>query len=227
MEHFQESPLLGGKPRERDILAFFKGDMGTNRLAHHSRGLRQRILKKVTEDGWGDKYRVRVGTADDASMPGSYSKGLARSVFCLVLPGDGWSSRAEDAASHGCIPVVIMDRVHAVHESILDWDMFSVRVAESEVESLPQILAAISDARVRRMQARLSRVAHYFVYNTGQLPNFIFRSIHAGNAGGKAPADDHPLWGDDAFATIMQWLHSRIGRARGGGPSHRNPWWNS
>jgi hypothetical protein len=129
--------------------------MGVHRLAHYSRGLRQRILKKATEDGWGDKYRIRVGAKDDASMPGSYSEGLARSVFCLVLPGDGWSSRAEDAAAHGCIPVVIMDRVHAVFESILDWDLFSVRVAESEVESLPQILAAISDARVRRMQVRV------------------------------------------------------------------------
>ena len=29
----------------------------------------------------------------------------------LTLAGDGWSSRAEDAVLHGCIPVVIMDEV--------------------------------------------------------------------------------------------------------------------
>jgi hypothetical protein len=41
--------------------------------------------------------------------------------------GDGWSPRAEDAVLHGCIPVIIMDEVHAVYESIIDWDGFSVR----------------------------------------------------------------------------------------------------
>ena len=44
--------------------------------------------------------------------------------------GDGWSGRAEDAVLHGCIPVVIMDDVHAVYESILDWDGFAVRINE-------------------------------------------------------------------------------------------------
>ena len=39
---------------------------------------------------------------------------------------------------HGCIPVVIMDNVHAVFESILDWDSFSVRIQEEFLESLPQ-----------------------------------------------------------------------------------------
>ena len=40
---------------------------------------------------------------------------------------------------HGCIPLVIMDEVHAVFESILDWDMFSVRIKESEVELVPEV----------------------------------------------------------------------------------------
>ena len=31
---------------------------------------------------------------------------------------------------HGCIPVVVMDEVHAVLESILDWDRFGLRITE-------------------------------------------------------------------------------------------------
>ena len=61
------------------------------------------------------------------------------SRFPAVLLGDGWSSRSEDAILHGCIPVVIMDNVHAVFESILDWDLFSVRIKESMLEHLPQV----------------------------------------------------------------------------------------
>ena len=44
--------------------------------------------------------------------------------------GDGFSTRAEDAILHGCIPVVIMDNVDPVFATILDWDSFSVRVKE-------------------------------------------------------------------------------------------------
>ena len=59
--------------------------------------------------------------------------------FPCVFTGDGWSSRAEDAILHGCIPVVIMDNVHAVFESILDWDLFSIRIKEGMLEHLPQV----------------------------------------------------------------------------------------
>lgn len=44
--------------------------------------------------------------------------------------GDGYSSRAGDSILNGCIPVVIMDNVDAAFESILDWNLFSVRINE-------------------------------------------------------------------------------------------------
>ncbi len=62
--------------------------------------------------------------------------------------GDGWSPRAEDAVLHGCIPVVIMDNVHAVLESALDWDSFSLRINERSAEDLPQILKSLAPDRV-------------------------------------------------------------------------------
>ena len=43
-------------------------------------------------------------------IEGDYSELLASSIFCLVLPGDGWSARMDDAMLHGCIPVIIMVR---------------------------------------------------------------------------------------------------------------------
>ncbi len=38
------------------------------------------------------------------AIPGDYGELLASSIFCLYLPGDGWSARMEDATLHGCAP---------------------------------------------------------------------------------------------------------------------------
>lgn len=37
----------------------------------------------------------------------NYHEDLASSVFCGVMPGDGWSGRMEDSILQGCIPVII------------------------------------------------------------------------------------------------------------------------
>ena len=42
----------------------------------------------------------------------------------------------EDAILHGCVPVVIMDGVHAVWEPQLDWPSFSVRVNETDLNKV-------------------------------------------------------------------------------------------
>ncbi len=34
-------------------------------------------------------------------IQGDYSELMSSSVFCLVLPGDGWSARMDDATLHG------------------------------------------------------------------------------------------------------------------------------
>lgn len=82
---------------------------------------------------------------------------------CLIhtlLTGDGFSTRLEDAVLHGCVPVIIQDNVHAPFESILAYEAFSVRVAESQVERLPHILTEISAKELKRLQRNLGRVWH-------------------------------------------------------------------
>jgi hypothetical protein len=43
-------------------------------------------------------------------VQGDYSELLASSAFCLMLPGDGWSARMEDAMLHGqvCRPWLVL-----------------------------------------------------------------------------------------------------------------------
>ena len=56
----------------------------------------------------------------------------------------------------------IMDNVHAVFESILDWESFSIRIREDDaaLEALPQLLEAVPPERVAKMQRNLARVWH-------------------------------------------------------------------
>jgi hypothetical protein len=58
-------------------------------------------LRLAHEDGWREKHGIVIGTG--AQYPGDYATWLARSKFCLVVPGDGWSARAEDAVLNGVV----------------------------------------------------------------------------------------------------------------------------
>ncbi|GIL54494.1 hypothetical protein Vafri_10025 [Volvox africanus] len=163
-------------------------------------------------------------------IPGSYSEQLARSKFCLVAPGDGWSARAEDAILHGCVPLVVMDEVHAVFESVLDWESFSIRIREDDavLTAVPELLMSISPERLAKMQRNLARVWHRFAYTAGPIlrktveytVKLNTEKLPAG-VEGPVPQDSpyHPVtsfpYKDDAFHTIIQWLYQRIPHTRG------------
>ncbi|MEW5310146.1 MAG: hypothetical protein WDW38_001973 [Sanguina aurantia] len=205
--HFRTSPLVGAAPRERKFLLSFIGDMGTHRFPYYSRGIRQTLYTKGKEHKWKEKYNIILGYPHEVDM--SYSDALSQSTFCLVAPGDGFSARAEDAVLHGCIPVIVMDEVQAVFESILEYDLFSIRVNERSLHAMPDILGR---SRPRR-----------FAYTTGTTVrrNYDQLSWHNGNASVGAFEPGHvytPVrhfpYQDDAFYTIMSWLHSKIADTR-------------
>jgi len=79
---------MGNAPRDRDILFFFKGDVGQNRLPHYSRGVRQRLHKLSVDNDWKGKHNVLIGGRDIA---GDYTDLLSRSKYCLVAPGEAQS----------------------------------------------------------------------------------------------------------------------------------------
>jgi len=65
-----------------------------------------------------------------------YYEELASSVFCGVLPGDGWSGRMEDSMLQGCIPVIIQDGIFLPYENVLNYNSFAVRVQEDDIPNL-------------------------------------------------------------------------------------------
>ncbi|GFR45050.1 hypothetical protein Agub_g6421 [Astrephomene gubernaculifera] len=220
--HFSSSPLLGSAPYERDILLYLRGDVGKYRQPNYSRGIRQKLYKLATDLDWATKHRIFI--AEKYELQGSYGEHLARSIFCVVVPGDGFSMRFEDAVLHGCLPLILMDHTHAVFESVVDIDAFSLRINEEAVdEHLPLLLKAISPEQIERMQRRLALVWHRFAYAHGPLVHSSLRQTMQHNLEQKfevpashpyQPVQNFPVH-TDAMATILQWLHGRIAETRG------------
>ncbi len=51
----------------------------------YSRGIRQKVYQLSKDNEWRGKHNMWIGGYDDT--PGDYSEMLARSIFCLVMPG--------------------------------------------------------------------------------------------------------------------------------------------
>ena len=176
------------------------------------------------EQKWREKYDILIGSHEE--YKGSYSEHLARSKFCLALPGDGYSARYVDAILHGCIPVVVMDNVEEAFESVLDYKQFSLRINESDIERTPDILRSIPDSLVLQMQRSLAKVWQRFAWTRSALHrsampltykyNLKNANFTTGGAIPEYPLDHHfrprrrfPV-NEDAFSTLMMWLHGRI-----------------
>ncbi|EFJ51205.1 acetylglucosaminyltransferase [Volvox carteri f. nagariensis] len=155
-EHFRSSPYVGAAPSERNVFLFFRGDLrlapGQDPECKYSRCIRQTLYNLSISERWREKYNVLLG--DTSTVHGDYSVLLSQSLFCLVAPGDGWSPRLEDAVLHGCIPVIIMDEVQAVFESILDLPSFSVRIPQANMTQIVTILKGRSSHKKKRDHAQ-------------------------------------------------------------------------
>lgn len=112
--------------------------------------MRQTLYNLSIANDWLHKHKFMIGEWRDPWMQGNYGVHMASSVFCLVLAGDGWSARMEDAVLHGCIPVIIMDHVHVTYDTILEPSKYTVRIAQRDVNRTLEILKA---SHVRFMAA--------------------------------------------------------------------------
>ena len=90
---------------------------------------------------------------------------------------------------------------------------------QSEMDFLPEILLSVSPSKLQRLQQGVRHVWHRFMYKA--LPLFhqemlSLSAIHHGQSelGQYALQVDPRLLAqvgeDDAFTTIMQWLHERM-----------------
>ncbi|PNW83252.1 hypothetical protein CHLRE_05g233450v5 [Chlamydomonas reinhardtii] len=196
------------KPMERNITFYFAGKIcgdnkdpksdtsawpicqtPTNPL--YSAGMRQAVyFHHSKRPGYVIVPRSRTYVAD-----------MSSARFCLAPTGGGHGKRQVLVARFGCVPVPVTDWVLQPYEPELDWAAFSVPVAEADVPRMHEILAAINDTALARMQRAVACASKHLWWS----------SMWGG------------LFGDDgrydAFATLMEIL--RVRAAHPGTPPER------
>lgn len=79
-------------------------------VCRYSMGIRQKVAEEFGSSPNKEGKLGKQHAADVIVTPlrsENYHEDLASSVFCGVMPGDGWSGRMEDSILQGCIPVII------------------------------------------------------------------------------------------------------------------------
>ncbi|KAK8949023.1 putative glucuronoxylan glucuronosyltransferase F8H [Platanthera zijinensis] len=214
---------LWARPRkERTTLFYFNGNLGPDYKNGrpedtYSMGIRQNL---AAEFGSTPNKKGMLGRQHSANVTvtplrsSNYFEELASSVFCGVLPGDGWSGRMEDSIHQGCVPVIIQDGIFLPYENVLNYRSFAVRITEDEIPNLVKILRGINETEVESMLANVRQIWQRFLYLDSIL-------LEAQRQRRLFPDDEDwavefsKLSEDDVFATFIQILHYKL---------HTDPW---
>ncbi|GAA0157935.1 glycosyltransferase [Lithospermum erythrorhizon] len=160
---------MGGKDAsEREILAFFAGN-------RHGR-VRNDLIRL-----WGDKYdymRIYARLPLRVSRNMSYPEHMKSSKYCICPMGyEVNSPRIVEAIYHECIPVIIADYFALPLSDVLDWNAFSVVVAEDDVPKLKEILLDIPMEKYITLQNNVKMLQKHFYWNTRPVKYDLFHMI--------------------------------------------------
>ncbi|KAK9071262.1 hypothetical protein SSX86_009830 [Deinandra increscens subsp. villosa] len=160
---------LGGKPAsERNILAFYAGSI-------HG------YLRKILLEYWNNKDanmkifgRMPPGVASKMN----YIEHMKSSKFCICPKGyEVNSPRVVEAIFYECVPVIISDNFVPPFFEVLNWDSFSVVVAEKDIPELKNILEGISEEKYRELQYGVKKVQRHFLWNVKDVKYDLFHMI--------------------------------------------------
>ncbi|CAI9100042.1 OLC1v1036962C3 [Oldenlandia corymbosa var. corymbosa] len=210
-------------PREkRKTLFYFNGNLGPayeygRPEDTYSMGIRQKVAE---EFGSSPNKKGQLGkqhAADVVVTPertDHYHQELASSIFCGVMPGDGWSGRMEDSIYQGCIPVVIQDGIYLPYENVLNYESFAVRIKEDEIPNLMKVLRGFTEEEIEFKLKNVRKLWQRFIYRDSILLEAERQKIAPGIVEGWT-REMSQLLEDDVIATLMQILHYKL---------HNDPW---
>ncbi|GJT73770.1 exostosin family protein [Tanacetum coccineum] len=209
---------LWARPRkERKTLFYFNGNLGPayehgRPEATYSMGIRQKLAE---EFGSSPNKKGELGKqhAEDvivmAQRSDTYYEDLASSVFCGVMPGDGWSGRMEDSILQGCIPVVIQDGIFLPWENVLNYESFAVRLGEGEIPNLINILRGFNETEVEFMLTSVKNIWQRYFYRDAIMLEAERQKSAYGYIKDWAETLSE-LSDDDVFTTFIQILHYKL-----------------
>ncbi|XP_054809295.1 probable glycosyltransferase At5g03795 isoform X4 [Prosopis cineraria] len=159
----------GNKVSQRPILAFFAGSM-------HGR-VRPKLLKHWGGEKDGDmKIFQRLPQLVSKRM--TYIQHMKSSKYCLCPMGyEVNSPRIVEAIYYECVPVIIADNFVLPFSEVLDWNAFSVVVAEKDIPRLKEILLSIPMSKYLTMQTNVKMVQKHFLWNPKPLRYDLFHMI--------------------------------------------------
>lgn len=160
---------LGGKPAsERHIFAFYAGNM-------HG------YLRKILLEYWNNKdadMKISGPMPPGVASKMNYIEHMKSSKYCICPKGyEVNSPRVVESIFYECVPVIISDNFVPPFFEVLDWDAFSVIVAEKDIPDLKKILAAITDEKYRELQNGVKKVQKHFLWHVKPLKYDLFHMI--------------------------------------------------
>ncbi|KVH93884.1 Exostosin-like protein [Cynara cardunculus var. scolymus] len=160
---------LGGKPAsERHIFAFYAGNM-------HG------YLRKILLEYWNNKdadMKISGPMPPGVASKMNYIEHMKSSKYCICPKGyEVNSPRVVESIFYECVPVIISDNFVPPFFEVLDWEAFSVIVAEKDIPELKKILAAITDERYRELQNGVKKVQKHFLWHVKPQKYDLFHMI--------------------------------------------------
>ncbi|KAK0570744.1 hypothetical protein LWI29_005742 [Acer saccharum] len=160
---------LGGKqPSKRSILAFYAGNM-------HG------YLRPILLQHWGDNKDPAMkifGQMPKVKGNKNYIQHMKSSKYCICPKGfEVNSPRVVEAIFYECVPVIISDNFVPPFFEILNWESFSIFVAEKDIPNLKNILLSIPEKRFREMQMRVKKVQQHFLWHARPVKYDLFHMI--------------------------------------------------
>lgn len=170
---YARNPLrdIGGKPpSKRNILAFYAGN---------SHGyLRPTLLKHWKDD---PDMRIYGLLPTRVSRKMNYIQHMKSSKYCICPKGfEVNSPRIVEAIYYECVPIIISDNFVPPFFEVLNWDAFSVILAEKDIPNLKDILMSIPVEKYTEMQLAVRRVQQHFLWHARPVKFDLFHmTLHS------------------------------------------------
>ncbi|KAJ1437986.1 Exostosin-like [Sesbania bispinosa] len=163
---------LGGKPPDqRPILAFYAGSM---------HGYLRPILLKHWKDRDPD-MKIFGPMPPGVASKMNYIQHMKNSKYCICPKGyEVNSPRVVEAIFYECVPVIISDNFVPSFFEVLNWDAFSIILAEKDIPNLRQILLSVPEEKYLKLQLGVRRVQKHFLWHAKPLKYDLFHmTLHS------------------------------------------------
>lgn len=163
---------LGGKPpQQRSILAFYAGNM-------HG------YLRSILLKHWKEKdpdMEIFGPMPHGVAHKMNYIEHMKSSKYCICPKGyEVNSPRVVEAIFYECVPVIISDNFVPPFFEVLNWDSFSLILAEKDIPNLKQILLSVPEEKYLKLQLGVRRVQKHFLWHTKPLKYDLFHmTLHS------------------------------------------------